>query len=104
MNRISNMEVVHALAETWTKMAKPEEGWTKKQGGPKKGSGPGGWTTRKKSLPKDVKYWPRGSKDTFYTVVKALNAWDRENAPGGRSSPLNGWVAEAVARAENGEG
>ena len=54
-------------------------------------------------LPKSVKHWPYRSKDVFYTVVKQLNQFDRENSPNGKLGPLNGWIAEEVARLENGE-
>lgn len=50
----------------------------------------------------NIKNWPRDVKAVFYTVVKGLNAYDRETT--GVRSPLNGEIAAEVAWAEHDKG
>jgi hypothetical protein len=57
-----------------------------------------GQTQGKRYLPSKRKYWPGEAKDVFWDLVRALNKYDKEHAPGGTKSPIQLDVAEEATR------
>jgi len=49
-------------------------------------------------LSSNRKYWPAEEKDNFWSLVRQLNAYDKESTAQGTKSPLQLSVAEAVIR------
>jgi hypothetical protein len=52
----------------------------------------------KRRLPSNRKYWPKDAKDVFWNLVRSLNKYDKEFAPGGTKSPIQLDVAEECTR------
>jgi len=52
----------------------------------------------KKPLPSNRKYWPKEAKGVFWDLVRSLNKYDKEFAPGGTKSPIQLDVAEECTR------
>ena len=55
-------------------------------------------TPLSKPLSSNRKYWPGEAKDVFWSLVKRLNKYDKENSSGGQMSPLQLFVAEESVR------
>jgi len=52
----------------------------------------------KRQLPSNRKYWPKEAKGVFWDLVRSLNKYDKEFAPGGTKSPIQLDVAEECTR------
>ena len=50
----------------------------------------------KQRLPRDVKHWPSLARDSFWSLLRGLNAFDKDH--GGKFSPLNAEHAERAVR------
>ena len=90
---------------TWRSRLKSARDALKKSNGTDSGSGQAkqnqpaqSSTTQSRPLPSNRKYWPGDAKDTFWSLVRLLNKYDKENMEGGQRSPLQLSVAEAVTR------
>jgi hypothetical protein len=55
-------------------------------------------TPSSKRLPSNRKYWPAAAKDEFWSLVRQLNKYDKENMEGGQKSPLQLSISEQIIR------
>lgn len=55
-------------------------------------------TPQVRPLPSNRKYWPAEAKDVFWSLVRQLNKYDKENSDQGQRSPLQLSIAEEATR------
>ena len=68
------------------------------ESGPAKEPAAASVTPPPRPLSSNRKYWPAEEKDNFWSLVRQLNAYDKESTAQGTKSPLQLSVAEAVIR------